>query len=114
MAAAAGEPQGRACWATEVTATGAKLRAEINPNGLSTSYRFEYIGDAAYRANLEAVPPRDGFFGAAQVPPGKEAGIGSGTVPLEVVKQTGSLVPATEYHYRPVATNAAGPPVIGP
>ncbi|HEY6550797.1 MAG TPA: hypothetical protein VIY71_06315, partial [Solirubrobacterales bacterium] len=99
---------------TEVTPTGAKLRAEINPNGLSTSYRFEYITDAAYRANLEAVPPREGFAGAAQTPPGKEAGIGSGTTFLAVVQQAASLFPATAYHYRPVATNSAGSPVVGP
>lgn len=114
LASAAGPPQINASWVTEVTATGAKLRAEINPDGFSTSYRFEYISDAAYRANLEAVPARDGFFGAAQAPPGKEAGIGSGTVPLAVVQQAGSLTPATVYHYRPVATNSAGPPVVGP
>lgn len=112
LAAAAGPPEIKASWVTEVTATGVKLRAEINPNGFSTSYRFEYISDAAYRANLEAA--REGFFGAAQAPPGKEAGIGSGTVPLAVVQQAGSLTPATSYHYRPVATNTAGPPVIGP
>lgn len=99
---------------TEVTATGAKLRAEINPNGLSTSFRFEYISDAAYRVNIEATPSRDGFEGAGQVPPGKEAGAGSGTVPLAVVLQLGGLAPATAYHYRPVATNSAGPPVVGP
>ncbi len=114
MAAAAGPPQIDASWVTEVTATGAKLRAEINPDGLETSYRFEYISDAAYRANLGAAPPRDGFFGAAQAPPGKEAGIGSGTVPLAEVQSASSLAPATAYHYRVVATNSGGPPVIGP
>jgi hypothetical protein len=114
LASAVGPPQINAAWVTEVTATGAKLRAEINPNGVSTGYRFEYISDAAYRANLEAVPSRDGFFGAARVPPGKEAGIGSGTVALAVVQQVGALSPATEYHYRPVAINSAGPPVVGP
>jgi hypothetical protein len=112
LASAAGPPQINASWVTEVTATGAKLRAEINPDGFSTSYRFEYISDAAYRANLEAA--RDGFFGAAQAPPKNEGGLAPGTVPLAVVQQAGSLTPATTYHYRPVATNSAGPPVIGP
>jgi hypothetical protein len=114
VALAAGPPQVNASWVTEVTATGAKLRAEINPNGFSTTYRFQYISDSAYRANQEALPPRDAFTGAAQVPPGKEAGIGSGTTPLAVVQSVGSLTPATTYHYRPIATNAAGPPVVGP
>jgi len=114
LAPAAGPPQIKAAWVTEVTATGAKLRAEINPNGLPTTYRFEYISDAAYRANLEAVPPRQGFAGAAQAPPGKEAGVGSGTTFLAVVQQAAPLLPATAYHYRPMATNAAGPPITGP
>ncbi len=114
LAAAAGPPEVKASWVTEVTATGAKLRAEINPNGFDTSFRFEYISDAAYRANREAFPSGDGFEGAARVPAGKEVDAGSGTVPLAVVQQLGGLVPATAYHYRPVATNSAGPPVIGP
>ncbi|HEX3325019.1 MAG TPA: hypothetical protein VHR65_07825, partial [Solirubrobacterales bacterium] len=100
---------------TDVTATGANLRAEINPEGLSTTYRFEYITDAAYRANLEAIPPREGFAGAAKVPQGAGAGIGAGTTPLAVAQHLGGLSPATAYHYRPVATNsAASEPVIGP
>jgi hypothetical protein len=114
-AAAAGPPQIAASWVTDVTATGANLRAEINPNGLSTTYRFEYIADAAYRANLEAVPPREGFFGAAKVPQGVGTGIGSGTTPLAVAQHLGGLSPAGSYHYRPVATNSAAPePVVGP
>ncbi len=114
-ASAAGPPQIAAAWVTDVTATGANLRAEINANGLATSYHFEYIADAAYRANLEAIPPRGGFFGAAKVPAGAEAGIGSGTKPLAVAQHLGGLSPATSYHYRPLATNsAASEPVVGP
>jgi len=112
-APAAEPPQILASWVTDVTATGANLRLEVNPNGLSSTYRFEYISDAAYRANLEAVPPRKGFFGAAKVPPGGEAGLGSGTAPLTVVQHVGGLAPATFYRYRPVATNSAGTS-IGP
>jgi hypothetical protein len=105
---AAGQPQILSAWVTDVTATGANLGVEINPNGLPTTYRFEYISDAAYRANLEAVPPREGFFGAGKVPPGGEAGLGSGTAPLRTVQHVSGLAPATSYRYRPVATNSAG------
>jgi len=106
-ATAAGPPQIAASWVTDVTATGANLRAEINANGLSTTYRVEYLTEAAYQANLNAVPPREGFFGAARVPAGKEAGIGSSLTFIAVVQHVGGLAPDTVYRYRPVATNSA-------
>ena len=112
-ARAAGPPQIFAAWVTDVSATGAVLRLEVNPNGFPTSYRFEYITDAAYQANLNAQPPRDGFFGAAKVPTeGQAPGqVGAGTSPVEASKSVGGLIPATTYHYRPAVTNSAGPPL---
>jgi hypothetical protein len=113
-ARAAGPPLVEASWVTDVTATGANLRAEISANGLETKYRFEYISQAAYEANLAAVPPREGFFGASRVPPGSTgAGIGAGTTPLKVSQHVGGLTPVTFYRYRPVATNPADT-TIGP
>jgi hypothetical protein len=103
-APAAGPPQILASWVTDVTATGANLRLEASPNGLPTTYRFEYISDAAYRAN----PPGEGFLGAAKAPPSGEPGLGSGTAPLTAIQHVGGLAPATSYHYRPVVTNSAG------
>lgn len=108
FASASGPPQVGATWVTDVTATGANLRAEVNPNGLSTGYRFEYISEAAYLANLEAVPPREGFAGAARAPAGSEVGIGSGTVLQPIVQHVGGLSPATAYYYRVAVTNSAG------
>ena len=108
---AAGPPLIPASWVTDVTATSATLRAEIGANGFATSYHFEYIGEAEYEANLSADPPRPGFFGAAKAPPGKEAGIGLGT--LAVAQHIGGLTPSKAYRYRPVATNAAGT-TVGP
>jgi hypothetical protein len=95
---------------TDVSATGAVLRLEVNPNGFQTSYRFEYITDATYQANVNAQPPREGFFGAAKIPTeGQSPGqVGSGTSPVEGTKSVGNLIPATTYHYRPVATNSKG------
>lgn len=112
VASAAGPPLIEASWVTGVTATGANLRADIEPNDLSTTYRFDYITDAAYQANLQAEPPREGFFGAAKVPPGAEAGIGSKPVP-PVFQLLSNLSPATPYRYRAVATNSAAT-TIGP
>jgi hypothetical protein len=112
-APAAGPPQILASWVTDVTATGGNLRFEINPNGASTTFHFEYISSASYQANLEAVPPREGFFGAARAPSGSEPGLGAGTTPLIATQHVGGLIPATAYHYRPVATNPKGTS-IGP
>ncbi len=107
-ARAAVPPQVEAAWTTDVTATSAYLRAKINPEGSSTTYRFEYLTEAAYEANLNAAPPREGFFGATRVPPGGGTSIGSGTAPVNVARHVAGLTPLTAYRYRAVATNAGG------
>ena len=112
-ALAAGPPQVASAWVTDVTASSANLRALINPNGLNTTYRFEYIDEASYEANLGAQPPRDGFFGAAKAPPSGATGIGAGTSEIEVLQHLSALAPLRAYRYRPVATNSAGT-TIGP
>jgi len=114
-ARAAGPPQIGASWVTDVTSTSANLRASINANGLSTTYRFEYISETAYQANLNAIPPREGFFGAAKAPLSGAALLGSASTPLNVVQHVGGLAPNSVYRYRPVATNSAAPGgVVGP
>ncbi|HEU4944012.1 MAG TPA: hypothetical protein VFT10_02515, partial [Solirubrobacterales bacterium] len=110
-ASAAGPPQILATWVTNVTATGAILHAEINANGFPTTYRFEYIAETAYDANLKAEPPRDGFFGAAKAPPVGEGGIGTQT--LSVARTIQGLSMASTYRFRAVATNSADT-VVGP
>jgi hypothetical protein len=111
VAVAASAPQIFETWVTDVTPTSANLRARIDPGGNSTTYRFEYLSEAAYEANLNAVPPREGFFGAAKAPPSGATNLGSVTNPTSVVQHAGSLNPATIYRYRAVATNSAGPAV---
>jgi hypothetical protein len=98
-AQAAGPPEVRATWVTEVTATSANLRAEIDPEGLLTTYRFEYVSDAAFQ--------QDGFAGAALAPPSGATGIGGGTTAVSVIQHIAGLAPATSYHYRVAATNSA-------
>ncbi len=91
---------------TGVTESTANLRLKINPNGLSTTYRFEYVADAVYQVK--------GFADATIVPPGGKSLVGDGTTsvipPAQVIN---ALDPGTAYHYRPVATNSADT-VIGP
>ena len=105
-ASAATPPQIDATWVTEVTATSARLRAEINPNGAATTYRFEYIAQAAYEANLEAA--KEGFSGAGKLPLSGSANVGSGFGDVEVHQSLSGLAPTTPYRYRAVATSSAG------
>ncbi|HET6571908.1 MAG TPA: hypothetical protein VFG58_10530, partial [Solirubrobacterales bacterium] len=75
-------------WAEGVTVTEGLLKAEINPKGLATTYRFEYGTSTAY---------------------GSESGelnVGSDSSPHKVTFALEGLQPGTEYHYRVVATNA--------
>jgi hypothetical protein len=113
-AEAAGPPEIAASWVTDVTSTSANLRASIKANELSTTYRFEYITEAAYQANLNAIPPREGFFGAVKAPISGSALVGSAPTPLDVVQHPNGLTPSTAYRYRPVASNSANPSVVGP
>jgi hypothetical protein len=102
QAAAAGPPLIEATWVTEVTATSARLRAEINPNGASTTYRFEYITLATYEANVKEA--KEPFTGASKVPLSGSAN----ALETEVKQSASKLTPATVYRYRVVATNANG------
>lgn len=108
-AQAAGPPQVLATWATDVRAASANLRADINPGGAPTAYRFEYVAESAYLANLEAQPPRDPFFGAARVPAVSDASAGSGETPVAVVQHLGGLTASTAYRYRVRAFNSLAP-----
>jgi len=105
-AGAAAPPQVDSSWVTEVTASGVSLRALIDPEGAATRYRFEYLTEVAYGANLKA--GGDGFAGASTIPIGSEAVVGSGTVPVQVSQHAGGLVPLTPYRYRVRAVSAQG------
>ncbi len=77
-------------WAEDVLTTEAKLRAEIDPEGAATTYRFEYGPTAAY---------------------GSESGelnVGSDSSVHTVTFAPTVLQVGAEYHYRVVATSAAG------
>lgn len=78
--------------AQAVTATGATLRGEINPNGLAASYRFEYGTTTSYGSS---VPVPDGQLEA-------------GGTPITVEHVISGLQAKTTYHFRIVATSDAG------
>jgi hypothetical protein len=91
---------------TDVAATSATLRSEINPLGDATSYRFEYISEAAsLRDEAEGQAP---FAGAVQVPL-EAAAIGAGETDVTVAQHLDGLVAHTAYRYRVVAFNTIVP-----
>jgi hypothetical protein len=110
VANAAGPPSIGATWVTDVTQTSAVLRAEVNPDGVSTRYRFEYLTLAAFEANLDA--GHEGFEGAKPVPSAAGVAIGSGSEPVKVsftLNGPGNpLAPGTAYRYRVVALYEGG------
>jgi len=105
---AAVAPTVAAEWVTGVTSNSAVLKAEIDPEGLSTSYRFEYLTLVALEANLGE--GREPFAGARRVP-SPDVGLGSGnsaiTVSFALTAPLNALSPGTAYRYRAVATNNA-------
>jgi hypothetical protein len=99
-ALAAGAPEVTATWVTTVTTNSANLRAEVDPNGLSTTYHFEYVTNSAFQVS--------GFAGAVKAPAGADVAVGSGETPVAVLQHIGGLTPATSYRYRVVANNGGG------
>ncbi len=81
----------------------ALLEAEIDPNGESTTYVFQYLTEAAYEAN----EPGNRFAGASEAPLGG-ASLGNGVAALAVSVPVSGLAPDTAYRFRAVATNVEG------
>lgn len=82
------------------------LRAEINPGGAATSYRFEYVDEATYRQDVEELGPGHGFDRAAA------AGAGSlpaGNQPIPVSAFVGGLESGRSYRFRVSASNHCKP-----
>jgi hypothetical protein len=90
--------------AVSVTASGALLGGVVNPKGFATGYVFQYIDDAAYRAN----EPGEPFAGAGEAPLGGGT-LGGGTSGVSVEAALRGLSADTMYHYRLVATSHCNP-----
>jgi len=76
--------------ATEINAQTARLWGTIDPNGLETTYQFEYGPTLEYGSKSPALPQS------------------IGTGPVGVMKEIEGLKAETTYHLRLVATNADG------
>jgi hypothetical protein len=107
---AAGPPLVSETWVEEVKADSALLKAKINPNGASTTYRFEITTQNAFEEK--------GFTGATLIPTSGPAPAGAGNTYLSFGQQVGPplspLQPATQYRYRVTAKHASEAAVIGP
>ncbi len=77
---------------THVTTGSATLNGDVNPNGLSTTYYFEWGATTSYGNTV----------------PSRPASAGSGTVSIHVSVDITGLSPDTLYHYRLVATSSSG------
>ncbi|HEX8050162.1 MAG TPA: thrombospondin type 3 repeat-containing protein, partial [Solirubrobacterales bacterium] len=78
--------------ASSVGSTGATLNAKVDPEGLATTYRFEYGTTTAYGTSVPAAA--------------KSAG--SGATAVAGSQAVTGLTAATTYHYRVVAVNEIG------
>lgn len=86
-------PEIKGASASEITKDSALLKAEIHPGGLATSYRFEYGPSTEYGTS---VPAPEGHLPGSSV-----------AIPVEARIENLSA-DTTTYHWRVVATNAAG------
>ena len=90
--ASAAVPTLGAVEATNIQGVSALLKGTVDPEGLTTTYRFEYGTQAS-------------FAGAAKTP---ATAAGAGTEPLPARAAISGLAPNTTYHYRLLATNSSG------
>ncbi len=88
----------------DIATESATLLAEVDPQNVSTSYRFEYLSEAEYDENGQS------FAGAhaATVVPVPDAAIGAGEKDLRVSQHIQGLSPQTVYRYRIVVHSVLG------
>src|SRR5215212_3407426 len=89
-AVAAGKPAANTGKASNLSPTAATVAGSVNPNGLVTTWYFQYGKTNKYGTRT----------------PAQDAGSGSKAV--AVSSTLTGLTPKTTYHYRLVATNSAG------
>jgi len=76
--------------ATSVSSNSATLNGTVNPNGVSTTYYFEYGTTTSYGTSTTSTSA------------------GSGTSAVSVSASISDLAPNTTYHYRLAAVNSMG------
>ena len=89
----------------EVGVSEVKLGALVNPGGIQTSYRFEYLTEAAFQANGNSFSGPEHAISA----PFPEGSVGEGLESHAVWASASGLAPGSTYHYRVVATTNLNP-----
>jgi hypothetical protein len=92
LAFAASSPTVSAGAATAIAETSATLHGTVNPNGLATTYQFEYGPTNAL----------------GKVSPATAASAGAGTAAVAETTKISGLSPDSTYYYALVAVNSAG------
>src|SRR5262245_22978459 len=95
----AGAPVVESETATNITDTSATLNASIIPSGFDTTCVFQYVSDAAFQGS---------GYNTATTVPCDQGSLGSSFDPQTATAPATGLTPGTTYHFRVVATNAAG------
>ncbi len=85
--------------AVGITNESATLKGTVDPNKPATTYRFQYLTQAAFEAG--------GWAGASEVPSGG-ASLGAGIEATPVSETISGLVPGTTYRFRILAVSADG------
>jgi endonuclease I len=85
-----GIPSATTLAATGITATGATLNGTVNPNGVSTTWHFDYGLTTSYGTSTTAISA------------------GSGTSNVSVNSAISGLAGGATYHFRAVAVNSNG------
>ena len=88
--AAAAAPSATTGPVTAIGPTTATISGTVNPNGTSTTARFEYGTSTGYGSQTQS------------------ASVGSGTTGVTISASLSGLKPGTTYHYRVIATNTSG------
>ena len=92
-------------YVNDVSSDSAEFGASIDTLGSASTYRFEYVSEATYQADLQA--GGDGFAGAASVPVPDGALLASEEY-VTVSTLAHGLQPGTVYRYRVSARNVGG------
>ncbi|HEY5198204.1 MAG TPA: hypothetical protein VIJ51_14375 [Solirubrobacteraceae bacterium] len=87
-----GPPQVETLEADGITSNKAEINALVNPEGLPTTYHFDFGTTTAYGTTV----------------PIPDAPAGSGSIPVEVFVPVTGLAACTTYHFRIFASNSSG------
>ncbi|MGA8744900.1 MAG: hypothetical protein WB507_03440, partial [Solirubrobacterales bacterium] len=92
--------------ATDIERTSATLTGSLDPDGIATTYHFEYVDQADFEAHEAEFEAHD--YPGVLSAPASPAGPISGTTEENVSAPLSGLDPQSAYHYRLVAENADG------